>query len=233
VTRILGTLYLVATPIGNLEDITVRALRVLRQVRVIAAEDTRHSLKLLNHYGFAARLISYHDHNKDTMTATLVAHLERDDMALITDAGTPGISDPGYEIVAAALDGGFEVELIPGADAITTLIASASRREIPGVESGMPFRFLGFPPRKEGAFRVLFERLHHARELLVIYESPNRLVRTLALLGDLYGERQAVVGLELSKFYEEIARGSLTELRAYFERAPIRGEVTLAVYPLS
>lgn len=224
----MGTLYLVATPIGNLEDMTVRGLRVLRAVPVIAAEDTRHSLKLLSHFGISARLISYHDHNKERMSEPLLALLERSDLALITDAGTPCLSDPGYEIVGAALEAGFQVEVIPGADAVTTTLAASL---LPVPDAMRRFRFIGFPPRKESAFAAELRPFASAIETLVLYESPNRLVKTLTAMHTLYGDRQAVVGVEMTKFYEEIARGSLSHLIDHFSRVPIRGEVTLLIAP--
>lgn len=217
-----GTIFVVATPIGNLEDITIRALRILRSVRVIAAEDTRHSLKLLNHYQISVRSISYHEHNKDTMTAKLVNLARLEDVALVSDAGSPGISDPGYELVRAALDAGIAVEVIPGANAITTALSA----------SGLPsstFRFVGFPPRKESLFREFAESFRMSAETLVFYESPNRLVKTLALLGDVLGEREAVVTVELTKFFEQFQRGTLGELQRFFRANPLRGEVTLLV----
>ncbi|MCK6577060.1 MAG: 16S rRNA (cytidine(1402)-2'-O)-methyltransferase [Anaerolineae bacterium] len=218
----MGTIFVVATPIGNLEDITIRALRILRSVRVIAAEDTRHSLKLLNHYQISVRSISYHEHNKDTMTAKLVNLARLEDVALVSDAGSPGISDPGYELVRAALDAGIAVEVIPGANAITTALSA----------SGLPsstFRFVGFPPRKESLFREFAESFRMSAETLVFYESPNRLVKTLALLGDVLGEREAVVTVELTKFFEQFQRGTLGELQRFFRANPLRGEVTLLV----
>ncbi|MBK8025732.1 MAG: 16S rRNA (cytidine(1402)-2'-O)-methyltransferase [Chloroflexi bacterium] len=216
----MGTLYIVATPIGNLEDITVRALRVLRSVRVIAAEDTRHSLKLLNHYGISARLMSYHDHNKETMTGSLASVALREDVALITDAGTPCISDPGYEMVQAALDAGIAVEVIPGANAITTALSASG---LPGER----LRFVGFPPRKDSQLRAFFAALASARETLVLYESPNRLVKTLDMMQAVVGDRQAVVTIELTKMFEEFRRGTVGELHQFFQRNPIRGEVTI------
>ncbi|MBL8134470.1 MAG: 16S rRNA (cytidine(1402)-2'-O)-methyltransferase [Anaerolineae bacterium] len=218
----MGTIFVVATPIGNLEDITVRALRLLHSVRVIAAEDTRHSLKLLNHFQINARLISYHEHNKDSMTTKLLDVARLEDVALVSDAGTPGISDPGYELVRAALDAGIAVEVIPGANAITTALSA----------SGLPssaFRFVGFPPRKETLFREFVETLRTSAETLVFYESPNRLVKTLALLSEVLGEREAVVTVELTKFFEQFQRGTLGELHHFFGENPLRGEVTLLV----
>jgi len=217
-----GTLFIIATPIGNLEDITVRALRILRGVPVIAAEDTRHSRKLLNHYDITAQLVSYHDHNKQGMTNTLLKMLERGDVAVITDAGTPCISDPGYELVGRALEIGAQVDVISGANAITTALCA----------SGLPsdgFRFLGFPPRKESQLKRFLDGVSAASETLIFYESPNRLLKTLAILNEVLGARQAVVAIELTKFFEQFQRGTLPELAIFFETNPVRGEVTLLV----
>lgn len=218
----MGTLYVVATPIGNLEDISQRALDVLRSVSLIAAEDTRHSRKLLHHYAIDTRLTSYHEHNERTKSASLLDLLSGGDIALITDAGTPGISDPGYVVIRAALDSGYTIAAIPGASAIPTALAA----------SGLladAYRFCGFPPRKEGQQRALFDSLRDYPETLIFYESPNRLVKTLGLLADELGDRQACVALEVTKMFEEFTRGTLSEVREYYEREPIRGEVTLMV----
>ena len=217
-----GDLYVVATPIGNLEDITLRALRILRSVKLITAEDTRHSRKLLSHYGIHTRLTSYHEHNQRTKTEKILEWLADGDVAAITDAGTPGISDPGYELIAQALEAGIRVIAVPGANAITTSLSA----------SGLPtdaFRFYGFPPRKDGELRqYLAERANYA-ETLVFYESPNRLIKTLDAMRAAFGERQAVVGLEVTKLFEEFARGTFSELINHFTHEPIRGEVTLMV----
>lgn len=218
----MGDLYVVPTPIGNLEDISLRALRTLRSVNLIAAEDTRHSRKLLHHYHIHTRLTSYHEHNKQTKTGMLLDFLASGDVALISDAGTPGISDPGYELIAGAIDAGVRVIALPGANAITTALSA----------SGLPtdsFRFYGFPPRKDGELRQFLREKAAFRETLIFYESPNRLIRTLATMREVFGERQAVVGLEVSKLFEEFARGTLGELIDHFVREPIRGEVTLMV----
>ena len=219
----MGDLYVVATPIGNLEDITLRALRILQSVSLIAAEDTRHSLKLLNHYHIHTRLTSYHEHNIQSKTAALIDALAVGDVAIITDAGTPGISDPGSELIAAALETGIRVIAVPGANAITTALTA----------SGLPsdsFRFYGFPPRKDGELRAYLAERAAFPETLIFYESPNRLVKTLGVMRDVLGDRQAVVGLELTKLFEEFARGTFSELITHFEREPIRGEVTLLVH---
>lgn len=219
----MGALYVVPTPIGNLEDITLRALRVLHSVSLIAAEDTRHSRKLLNHYAIKTRLTSYHEHNKQTKTSALLDALDAGDVAIITDAGTPGISDPGYELIAGAIDAGIRVIALPGATAITTAITA----------SGLPsaaFRFYSFPPRKAGELRAYLADRANFPETLIFYESPNRLVKTLTAIREVYGDRQAVVGLELTKLFEEFARGTLGELINHFATEPIRGEVTLLVH---
>ncbi len=218
----MGDLYVVPTPIGNLEDITVRALRVLRSVSLIAAEDTRHSLKLLNHYNIHTRLTSYHQHNEQSKASDLIAFLASGDVALITDAGTPGISDPGAALITQALDAGIHVIVLPGANAITTALTA----------SGLPsasFRFYGFPPRKDGELRQFLSERGVFPETLIFYESPQRLIKTLGVMRDVLGDRSAVVGLELTKRFEEYARGSISDLIAHFEREPIRGEVTLLV----
>lgn len=219
----MSDLYIVPTPIGNLEDITVRALRVLRSASLIAAEDTRHSRKLLNHYDIKTRLTSYHEHNERSKAAELIAALDFGDVAIITDAGTPGISDPGHEVITQALAAGIRVIALPGANAITTAL----------IASGLPtnaFRFYGFPPRKAGELREYLRERAAYPETLIFYESPNRLLKTLAVMRDVLGDRQAAVGLELTKLFEEFARGTISELIAHFQREPIRGEVTLVVH---
>jgi 16S rRNA (cytidine1402-2'-O)-methyltransferase len=221
-----GDLYIVPTPIGNLEDITLRALRVLQSVSLIAAEDTRHSRKLLNHYNIHTRLTSYHEHNKQSKTGTIIELLASGDVALITDAGTPGISDPGYELVVQAIEAGIRVIALPGANAITTALTA----------SGLPtdsFRFYGFPPRKDGELRDYLTALAAFPETLIFYESPNRLIKTLGTMREVFGDRQAVVALEVTKLFEEFARGTLSDLIAYFSHEPIRGEVTLLVRGLA
>ena len=218
-----GDLYVVPTPIGNLEDITLRALSVLHSVSLIAAEDTRHSRKLLSHFSIKTRLTSYHEHNKQTKTATLLDALASGDVAIITDAGMPGISDPGYELIAGAIDAGIRVIALPGANAITTAL----------IASGLPsasFRFYGFPPRKAGELRAYLSARADLPETLIFYESPQRLIKTLDALREVFGDRQAVVGLELTKLFEEFARGTLSELIDHFAAEPIRGEVTLLVH---
>jgi 16S rRNA (cytidine1402-2'-O)-methyltransferase len=216
----MGTLYLVPTPIGNLEDITLRALRVLREVQLIAAEDTRTSRVLLSHYEITTPLTSYHEHNKLTKLEAIFEALASGDVALISDAGTPGISDPGYELVQAALERGIRIEPLPGANAITTAL----------IASGLPtdrFSYLGFLPRKQlVAFWQGFERNPNT---LVAYESPNRLVEALETLHTALGDRPVCVARELTKKFEEFVRGTASEVLAHFQQNPPRGEITLLV----
>jgi 16S rRNA (cytidine1402-2'-O)-methyltransferase len=217
------TLFIVPTPIGNLEDITLRALRVLREVKLIAAEDTRTSRVLLDHYGIATPMTSYHEHNKLAKLDAIFAALAGGDVALISDAGTPGISDPGYELIAAALAQGVRVEALPGACAAVTAL----------VASGLPtegFVFLGFPPRKAGELRAFFAAVESEPRTLILYESPYRLVDTLqAASGVLGEERPACVGRELSKLHEEYTRAPLGEVLAYYGSHTPRGEVVLLI----
>lgn len=219
----MGTLYIVPTPIGNLEDITLRALRILREVRLIAAEDTRTSRVLLDHYQITTPTTSYHEHNKLKKLDAIFDALSSGDVALISDAGTPGISDPGYELVREALARGVAVVPLPGASA---LIAGL-------VASGLPtdsFLMLGFLPKKPNARRELFQHLRAAPHTLAAYESPHRLNETLALLIEVMGEARPVcVAREISKMYEEFVRGPASEVLARFERENPRGEVTLFI----
>lgn len=216
----MGTLYLVPTPIGNLEDITLRALRILREVSLIAAEDTRTSRVLLSHYQITTPLTSYHEHNKLAKLDAIFDALAAGDVALISDAGTPGISDPGYELVLAALVRGFRIEPLPGANAITTAL----------IASGLPtdrFTYLGFLPRKQLiTFWQAFERDPNT---LIAYESPNRLVEALAALQTALGDRPVCVARELTKKFEEFVRGTTGEVLAHFEEHAPRGEITLIV----
>lgn len=224
-----GRLYVVGTPIGNLEDITLRALRVLGQVPVIAAEDTRAAQHLLAHHRVRAgsgapEIYSFFAGNEAERTEQLM-HVLRSgrDVALVSEAGLPGISDPGQRLVAAARDHGVPVEVVPGASAaLTALIGSGLRTE--------RFVFLGFPPRAEGERLALFGSLRSEPGTLIFYESPERVHRTLGdLAAALGGARQACLARELTKLYEEHVRGSLAELHARYADAPPRGEVTLVV----
>ncbi len=216
-----GTLYIVPTPIGNLEDITLRALRILRESALIAAEDTRTSGVLLAHYDIHTPLTSYHEHNKLTKLDTILDALAVGDVALISDAGTPGISDPGYELIHEAIARGVTVTPLPGANAVITAL----------VGSGLPtdsFVYLGFLPRKK--LRAYFESLADESRTMIAYESPNRLIETLEALRDAWGETRAVcVARELSKKFEEFTRGTVDEVLAHYTQTPPRGEITLVM----
>lgn len=219
----MGTLYLVSTPIGNLEDITLRALRILREVDLIAAEDTRHTRKLLKRYEITTKLTSYHEHNKEAREAFLLDVLEEGDLALVSDAGTPGLSDPGFELVQAALERGYDVTPIPGPSApIAALVAS-----------GLPtdsFIFLGYLPRKAKARRVFIESLANERRTLVLFEVPHRIQKTLGdLIAALGEDRRAALGRELTKMHEEIVRGTLGEIQTHTASRDPRGEYTLVI----
>jgi 16S rRNA (cytidine1402-2'-O)-methyltransferase len=220
-------LYLVATPIGNLEDITLRALRILGEVRWIACEDTRHTAKLLQHHGLTARLVSYHEHNERQRTPELVAALERGESgALVTDAGTPLVSDPGFRLVCAAIGGGIRVIPVPGPSALLGALAG----------SGLPcneFLFAGFLPARRGERRRALERLRHEPRTIVLFEAPHRLAASLADAAEILGPRPACVARELTKIYEELRRGSLPNLAAQFASESARGEITLVIGPPS
>jgi 16S rRNA (cytidine1402-2'-O)-methyltransferase len=218
-----GTLYLVATPIGNLEDITLRALRVLREASLIAAEDTRRTRKLLAHYEFSVPLTSYHEHNKNRKEPGILAALEHGDVALVSDAGTPGISDPGYELVGAAVAAGHEAVVIPGASAPIMAL----------VGSGLPtdtFRFLGYLPRKKNEIMRLLQQIKSDRSTLIFFEVPHRLRQSLeALIEGLGGDRSAAACRELTKLHEQFVRGTLDEIRTAFLETEPRGEFTLVI----
>ncbi len=216
----MATLYVVATPIGNLEDVTLRALRVLRQVELIAAEDTRRTKHLLSKYEIKTPVTSYHEHNKRTKLPRLLRHLEQRDLALVSEAGMPGISDPGYELVAAAIERGIKVIPIPGPSAITAALSV----------SGLPTRqfiYLGFLPRKKGERRRLLQQLEDMPRTLVAFESPHRLRATLEDLRDVLGERRLAIGRELTKLHEEVFYGTPSEALQYFPQP--RGEFTLVI----
>jgi len=219
-----GKLYIVGTPIGNLEDITLRALRILKEADVIACEDTRTTRKLLSRYGIDKPLLSYHEHN-ETARAEEIASLLAEDksVALVTDAGTPCISDPGYRAVRLASERGFEVLPVPGPSAA---IAALSVSGLP--TSG--FVFLGFPPRTKKAQAELLTRVKDYPETLIFYESPNRVAKTLAVMLDTLGDRNISLGREITKLYEETIRGSISDvLNRLEEKSGVKGEVTLVV----
>jgi 16S rRNA (cytidine1402-2'-O)-methyltransferase len=218
-------LYLVATPIGNLEDITLRALRVLKEVDLIACEDTRRTLTLLSHYGIQTRLVSYHEHNEMTKAAELVVDLEGGaKIALVTDAGMPGISDPGFRLIALAIRHHVPVVPIPGASAFLAAL----------VASGLPtdsFRFSGFLPSKSGQRRKLLESVKDSPRTQVFYEAPHRLLETLADVVELLGnDRHIVVAREVTKLHEEFLRGRAAEVLTQFKsRGEVKGEITLLI----
>ena len=219
-----GTLYIVATPIGNLEDISQRALRILREVDFIACEDTRHTSKLLNHFGIDTKTISYHEHNERERAEELGAVLESGkSVALVSDAGTPLISDPGFRLVNAAIKKGISVVPIPGAAAVVTALAA----------SGLPtdhFYFAGFLPARANARRAKLEELAVIPATLISYEAPHRISATLRDALDVLGDREAVVARELTKLHEEFARGRLSELAERFSKPEkVRGEIVLMV----
>jgi 16S rRNA (cytidine1402-2'-O)-methyltransferase len=220
--HVMRTLYIVPTPIGNLEDLTFRALRILAEVGLIAAEDTRTTHILLRHYQITTPLTSYHEHNKLTKLDAIFAALENGDVALVSDAGTPGISDPGYELIRAAIERGYRIEPLTGANAIITAL----------VGSGLPtdrFLYLGFLPRKTSLLRGLMESVAREPGTLVVYESPNRLTDTLEMVLVVLGDRSACVARELTKKFEEFRRGTVSELLAHFQNNPPRGEITLVI----
>jgi 16S rRNA (cytidine1402-2'-O)-methyltransferase len=213
-----GTLYLVATPLGNLEDITLRALRVLKECDVVAAEDTRHSGQLLKHFGIAKPLLSYFQFNEARRGEEILQRLRRGEkVALVTDAGTPGISDPGERVVSAALAAGLRVESVPGPCA---LVAALTCSGLPGDE----FHFVGFLPHKSGQRRRQLEALGSVPGTLILYESPYRIVKLLAELVDLYPERRVVLARELTKKFEELRAGSPRQLLEEMQNRPIKGE---------
>lgn len=221
-----GTLYLVATPIGNLEDISLRALRVLKEVALVAAEDTRHSRKLFNHYGIQTPLTSYFAHNEAAKGERLLERLRQgDDVALISDAGTPAISDPGELLVQRCRQEGIAVTMVPGPSAAVSALAI----------SGLPterFAFEGFLPSRSKARRELLGTLQDEPRTLIFYEAPHRLERTLAELEEELGpERQIAVARELTKLHEELVRGEVAQVRAHFAAERVRGEIVLLIAP--
>ena len=220
-----GCLYLVATPIGNLEDITLRALRVLKEADLIACEDTRQTQKLLQHYAIHKEMVSYHAHNELTRAPELVIQLEEGaQVALVSDAGTPVVSDPGHRLVVLCLRHHIPVVPIPGPSAFVAALAA----------SGMPtdeFLFVGFLPSRAGARRKKLDALKSEPRALVLYEAPHRLAETLADAADVLGTRHAVVAREVTKIHEEFLRGSLPELRDAASKRTPRGEITLLIGP--
>ena len=219
-----GSLFVVSTPIGHLEDITFRAVRILGLADLVAAEDTRHSRKLLSHYHISTPLVSFHDHNKEARAPELIARMQGgESVALVTDAGTPSISDPGYYLVRSAIDASLPVVPVPGPSAFVAALSV----------SGLPtdrFLFVGFVPRKTVRRNQLLQGLRYQDVTLVFYESPRRLLTLVDALVEILGDRESVMARELTKLYEEIFRGRLTKLREdVAARESLRGECTLLV----
>ncbi len=218
----MGTLYVVGTPIGNLEDLSPRALRVLREVQLVAAEDTRKTGTLFARFDLHTPLTSYFEHNKLTKLDAILEALGRGDVALVSEAGMPGLSDPGFELIRAAIEAGVPVVPIPGPVAAITAL----------VVSGLPtdsFTFLGFLPRKASERRRALQEIAAERRTLVLYEAPHRLADCLEDIESVLGDRPIAVARELTKLYEEIYRGTVHGAREHFARGEVRGEVTLVV----
>ena len=218
-----GTLYLVATPIGNLADITHRAIDVLSNVELIACEDTRHTRKLLHHYGLSTKTISYHEHNEKDRARQLIEMLrEGKDVAVVSDAGTPSISDPGFRLVRAAIENEIAVVPVPGPSALISALIAA----------GLPtdeFFFGGFLPARSNARRTRLNELRSVPGTLIFYEAPHRLAETLKDAQETLGEREAVVARELTKLHEELRRGRLSELAEHYSNEQPRGEIVLLI----
>lgn len=218
-----GTLFLVATPIGNLEDVSARALRVLREADLVAAEDTRHTRRLLTHFGIEASVVSLHEHNERARAASLIERVQDGQtVALVTDAGSPGIADPGFPVVRAAVAAGVRVESIPGPSAVITALQI----------SGLPtdaFLFAGFLPPKGAARRRKLEELSAGRETVVVFESPHRIDACLEDLEAIWGDRPIALARELTKLHEQVLRGSAREVRAALRAEWKRGEMVLVL----
>lgn len=218
-----GILYIVATPIGNLEDITLRALRILKEVNLIAAEDTRITRKLLSHYDIHTQLTSYFEHNSITKGNYLIGLLNQGkNIAIVSSAGTPGISDPGYPLIKSAIENDIPVVPIPGPSAIITALVS----------SGLPtsgFVFLGFPPRKEGKLKRLLEKSAILEKTIVLYESPFRVIKTLGVVKEVMGNADVVIAREITKKFEEIIRGKVVDILNNYNGMEIKGEVILLI----
>lgn len=216
------TLYVVPTPIGNLEDITLRAIRTLREVSLILAEDTRHTRKLLTHYEIDTPLLSYHQHNKVTRLDRALQELQTADVALVSDSGMPSISDPGFELIEAAVAHGLSIDVLPGPSAAITAVTAAAIPS-PG------FLFAGFLPRRSGERRSRLRTLSGLQYSLVFYEAPHRLLPALRDVRTELGERPMVAARELTKIHQEIVRGTVSEVEAHFTEKEPRGELTLVI----
>ena len=216
----MAALYVVATPIGNLEDVTLRALRVLREVKLIAAEDTRTTRRLLNTYDIRTALTSYHEHSRRGKLDYLLDYLEREDLALVSEAGTPGLSDPGYELIVAAAERGVSVVPIPGASAVVTAL----------VVSGLPtdqFLYVGFLPRRKGQRQRLLAAIVDEPRTIVAFETPHRLSGALSDIEETLGNRRLALCCEITKIHEQIFRGRVSQAREHFVEP--RGEFTLVI----
>jgi 16S rRNA (cytidine1402-2'-O)-methyltransferase len=218
----MGTLYVIATPIGNLEDLSLRAIRLLREVQLIAAEDTRHTRRLLDRHAIPTRAVSYHEHNKLARQGVLLTALAQGDIALVSDAGTPAINDPGYELVLAAIEAGFPVSPVPGPSApLAALVAS-----------GLPtaqWTYLGFLPSKRTERRAFLSEYARLATTLLCFETPHRLIDALADIQQTLGDRRICVARELTKLHEEFVRGRVSEAAAHFAAHPPRGEFVLVI----
>jgi 16S rRNA (cytidine1402-2'-O)-methyltransferase len=219
-----GILYLVGSPIGNLEDITFRAIRILKECDLIACEDTRRSRILLHHYGIEKPLVSYHDHNETTRSADLIARLQAGEtVALISDAGMPLIADPGYRLVTAAIAQGIPVYPVPGASAVLTALAASGL-------TADGFRFAGFLPPKSGQRAAVLEAYKNEQATLVFYEAPHRILETLADIDRIFGARPVVVAREMTKLHEEFLRGPARQILGILEaREGVKGEITVLI----
>lgn len=219
-----GQLFIVPTPIGNLEDITLRALRVLKEVDLIAAEDTRHTQHLLNHYGIKTLLTSYHEHNEREKAHTLVERIKSGaNLALVSDAGTPAIADPGFRLVVAAIAAGIQIVPLPGAAALAAVLSA----------SGLPtdrFLFEGFLPAKKSERQAKLQALREQTATLIFYEAPHRLLETLQDMHELLGDRELVVAREVSKVHEEFLRGTVSEVVMRLSDREVKGEITLVLH---
>ncbi|EKE16463.1 MAG: methyltransferase [uncultured bacterium] len=220
-----GKLYIVATPIGNLEDITFRSLRVLKEVDLILCEDTRVTKRLCNHYDIQTRLISFHQHTTEEKAENIIRELESGkNIALVTDAGTPGVSDPGNILVDLAAKREVQIVPIPGPSALASIISVA------GIDL-QKFIFLGFPPHKKGR-ETFFKEVAASKYPVIYYESPHRVIKNLKLLGELSENKNVVIGREMTKMFEEIIRGNLAYILEYFEKNPgkVKGEFVIIIY---
>jgi 16S rRNA (cytidine1402-2'-O)-methyltransferase len=218
-----GTLYIVATPIGNLEDITLRALRTLKEADLIAAEDTRVTRRLLSHFDIHTPMVSYHSHSRLTRTEKIISALEaRQKVALVSDAGTPGISDPGHELIRLCIDAGIRVESIPGPSAVTTALV------LSGLSTAR-FAFEGFPPRKSGERRAFLRSLRSEPRTVLLYEAPTRLLATLEAVGSELADRRIAVVREATKMFEEVFRGTAAEAVEHFGGGEVRGEIVIVI----